>query len=351
MDIEKTKQEKRMHEETKVKGAFKNFPMSLQPKRIPLDVYDDLAKIITDKLQDYAEVFIPSTQKAVGKIDTGDIDVIINPINRETWREDFKEVFKDYIIAEVSNGPQLMTVMNKLDGNPYQYMVDFILAKEGSFEYRKKYSQFGTIIPAVVGSFARSLRYKFDQNGLYLRLLSKKGNYHNILLTSDFAKAMQILMLDLNTLNMGNLYTAEQVAQWIIDSPRFDTEVWRKPPSPDGQTIVTKNVKSHRAAKSRPQVKECYQIVDNAVKKASWNNTGYKIERLILGDKYIDTVLEKVNDIEKKQEVVISGIDVMEILEIKPGPEIGKYLKEIQSAGYSKEEAVEYLKGIKNEKL
>ena len=91
--------------------------------------------------------------------------------------------------------------------------------------------------------------------------MSDKGNYHNIPLTNDFATAMKILMLDITPVNEDALYTAEQVANWIISSPRFDSKVWRKPPSPNGQTIVTKNVKSHRALKARPEVSECYKII------------------------------------------------------------------------------------------
>jgi len=230
------------------KGAFKEFSAEEQPQRIPLTIYDTLKQTIENKLTNFGDVFIPSTQKSLDKLDTGDLDCIVNPFNRQTWREDLKRIFKDHIVVSKSNGPQIMFVMKDLiDDN--QYMIDFILSNEGSFEYRKQYAKFGTIIPAVVGSFARSLRYKFDQNNLYLRLMSNKGNYHNIPLTNNFEIAMQILMLDMEPVLSDSLYTPEQVAEWVISSPRFDSRVWRGE-EPD-------NIMNE-------EIKECYEIIKSS---------------------------------------------------------------------------------------
>jgi hypothetical protein len=331
------------------KGAFKEFPVEQQPQRIPLDVYEDLTLFMYAKLKDFGQVFIPSAQKGINKKDAGDLDVIIEPYNRNTWREDIKRIFADNIIAHKSNGPQLMTVMKGLiDHN--QYMVDFILSKEGSFEYRAQYAKFGTIIPAVVGSFARSLAYKFDQDQLGLRLMSRKGNYHNIPLTKDFSTALKVLMLDPKPVEQNKLYTPEEVAEWVISSPRFDSGIWKQPPDRAGQTIVTKNNKSHRSAKIRPEVKKCYEIIDSVQKSATWDNTNYRIERIIFGDEFIDSLLEKVADIEKKEDKVISGNEIMEFLGIKGGPVVGKIIRYIQDNQLNREDAYKYLKGVKDER-
>lgn len=236
-----------------------------------------------------------------------------------------------------------MCVMKDLIGDGNQYMIDFILAKANSFDYRKKYSKFGTIIPAVVGSFARSLRYKFDQNQLALRLLSPKGNYHNIPLTSDFDTTLKILMLDPVPFYNDALYTPEQVAYWVTSSPRFDSDTWRKPPNPNGQTIVTKNKKSHRAIKQKPIVQKAYTLIDNTEKKGTWDNNDYKIERELLGSTFIDNIIARVNEIEKKEDKIITGNEIINHLGIKPGPEIGKILSYISIKGLSREEAFDYL--------
>jgi len=326
-----------------VKGAFKEFPPEQQPSRIPVEIYNDLEDSVTNAVGHIGELFIPSIKKVTNKPTTGDLDVIIHPHNRNTWREDILEILGDKIIAKKNNGPQMMLVVKDLLPNGEQYMIDFILAKEGSFDYRKKYSQFGTIIPAVLGSFARSLRYKYDQNGLYLRMKDMKGNYHNILLTNDYDTTLKILMLDPEAVKNDDLYTPEKVAKWITDSPRFDSNVWRKPPSVDGQTIVTKNVKSHRAAKSRDNVKEAYEIIDNVQKSATWNNTGHKIERELLGNEFVDNIQKEIDNTVKKSTNVVSGKEIMDILNIPGGPEIGAILKYINDNNLTREEALKYL--------
>lgn len=330
-----------------MKGAFKHFPISQQPKRVPLEIYDQLAQQVVGCMSDLAETFVPSGQKSVGKPDTGDMDVIVSPYNRNTWKADFEERFKKYIVAKISNGPQLMCVMKDLIGDGNQYMIDFILAKENSFDYRKKYSKFGTIIPAVVGSFARSLRYKFDQNQLALRMISAKGNYHNIPLTSDFSMALKILMLDPTPFDNDALYSPEQVAAWVTSSPRFDSDTWRQPPNADGQTIVTKNKKSHRAIKQKPIVQKAYTIIDNTEKKATYDNSDYKIERELLGSVFIDNIIMRVNEIEKKEDKIITGDEIIKILNIKSGPIIGKILKHISSNNLERCAALEYIESLK----
>jgi len=330
-----------------VKGAFKDYPVEQQPKRIPIELYNDLETSIRNKVGSVGELFIPSIKKITHKNTTGDLDVIINPKNRNTWRQDILNILQNSVIASNNNGPQMMLVVKNLLSNGEQYMIDFILAKEGSFDYRKKYSQFGTIIPAVLGSFARSLRYKYDQNGLYLRMKDKKGNYHNILLTSDYDKTLQILMVDPNPVYNDDLYTPDNVAKWITDSPRFDSNIWKTPPSPDGQTIVTKNVKSHRAAKSRGNVKEAYNIIDNTNKTATWDNTNYKIERIVLGDNYVDSIEQQINNAIKISTNVVTGSEIMNILNIPSSPQIGTILKHINNQKFNRQEALYYINSLK----
>lgn len=326
----------------KIKGAFKDFPVAQQPIRIPIGIYDDLARFVCSRIEGISECFVPSCEKSAGKPDTGDLDVFINPKNRNTWRVDFEKTFKDHIVAKISNGPQLMVVMkNTVDDK--QYMIDFILAKEGSFDYRKKYSKFGTIIPAVVGSYARSLLYKFDQNELSLRLISDKGNFHNIPLTNDFDTALKILMLDPKPYYEDRLFKAEEVAAWIAESPRFDSSLWNKPLNKDGQSITVKNKKSHRAIKIKPNVQTAYDLLDKVEKAATWDNSNYKIERELFGDEFIDKIILEANKIEEKKEKIISGAEVIEILKIPEGPIVGKILNHIYENGLTREQAITYV--------
>jgi hypothetical protein len=328
----------------KPKGAFKNYPKEQQPSRIPIQLYDDLEASVRAAVGSIGNLFVPSIKKVTYKDTAGDLDVIIDPNDRQAWKQEILNILGDKVVARENNGPQMMLVVKDLLPNGDQYMIDFILAKEGSFDYRKKYSQFGTIIPAVLGSFARSLRYKYEQNGLYARMQDKKGNYHNELLTKNYEDALKILMLDPKAVENDDLYTPEKVVKWITDSPRFDTNTWRRPPSADGQTIVTKNIKSHRAAKGRDDVKEAYELIDKVNKKGTWNNEDYKIERIVLGDDFVNGLKDRINSTIQKSNPIITGDEVIRITGLTPGPEIGNILKYINTQKLSREEAIKYLK-------
>jgi hypothetical protein len=306
-----------------IKGAFKDFPIEQQPERIPLEVYDGLVEFIKYWFCDLAdEMFMPNAhKKAFGKTSTGDLDVVYVPNDREHWVDDI--IYNNangVLVAHKTNGPQLMTVMKY---NGHQYMVDFLLTKLDEFEWRKTYIGYGTLIPAVIGSFARSLRDKFAQDGFYARVKDEKGNYHNMKLTTDPHKAFNVLGLGNAALDTDELYTVEGVAKWVIGSPRFDSERWNQPPAVDGQTIVTKNRKSHAACKKKDEVIACYEIIDKANKKATWVNPNYGLERHHFGEKFIDDMLEEVKKIQMKSRTVLDGREIMEVTELR-GPEIGR---------------------------
>jgi hypothetical protein len=183
-------------------------------------------------------------------------------------------------------------------------------------------------MPAVLGSFARCLGYKLGQEGLAIRLKDLKNNFHNFKLTNDVSTAFRILGLDHKVLETDQLYTPQGLAQWIINSPRFDSGRWHNPPRDDGLTIVVKNQKAHRALRKRPEVKEAYSIIDSAKKKGTLTNENYKIERSILGDAFVDQMLEKINQmLEKSRPAILTGHEIMQILNIPPGPEIGKWVQ------------------------
>lgn len=94
-----------LHPIAPMKGAFKHFPIEQQPKRVPLDIYDQLAQSVVSQMQDLAETFVPSGQKSVGKADTGDMDVIVSPYNRNTWKADFEERFKNILLLKFLMAP------------------------------------------------------------------------------------------------------------------------------------------------------------------------------------------------------------------------------------------------------
>jgi len=314
-------------EEQEPKGAFKDFPEDQQPVRIPIEKFPLLAEKVRELLAPHGEIFIPdASKKALKKKTTGDLDVLFIPHDRKNWMKIVRSVIPG-IVAETRNGPQLMLVVKGLIDDK-QYMVDIILSQRESWDFRRFYFSYGGIMPAVLGSFARCLGYKLGQDGLFIRLKDLKNNFHNYKLTNDTTTAFRILGLDPKALESDQLYTPEGMAQWITDSPRFDSDRWRNPPEDDGMTIVVKNQKAHRAAKKRPEVKRAYEIIDGTNKKATITNENFRMERAALGDNFVDEMLRKINEIkEKSRPAILSGHEIMQVLNIPPGPEIGKWVR------------------------
>lgn len=305
------------------KGAFKDFPTESQPSRIPLEEFHELAEKVRQLLTPHGQVFIPdAVKKSTNKETTGDLDVFFLP-NKEDWKQTVLKAFPN-IVAKVSNGPQLMLVVRGLiDDN--QYMIDVILSNNKEWNFVQFHHGHGVILPVLLGAFARSLGYKFSRDGLYRRIKSPKGCFRNLLLTHDPKEAMEILGLD-SDVDGSVLYAPETLAQWMMSSSRFDSRAWRIEPNDNGTSIQVKNNKSHRAARKKEEVQSAFEIIDRSNKQSNVPNN-LEVERKILGDQYIDSMLEKINQIEEKKQPVLTGSEIMQLLNIPSGPEVGKWVK------------------------
>ncbi len=305
------------------KGAFKDFPIESQPSRIPLEEFHELAEKVRQLLTPHGQVFIPdAVKKSINKEATGDLDVFFVP-KEKNWKQNVLKVFPN-VVAQVSNGPQLMLVVRGLI-NDNQYMIDVILSNNKEWNFVQFHHGHGVTLPVLIGAFARSLGYKFSRDGLYRRIKNPQGNFRNLLLTHDPKVAMKILGLD-SDVDSSVLYASETLAQWIVSSSRFDSRAWRIEPNDNGTSIQVKNNKSHRAARKKEEVQIALAIVDQSNKQSNVPNN-LEVERKILGDQYIDLMLEKINQIEEKKQPVLTGSEIMQLLNIPPGPEVGKWVK------------------------
>jgi len=331
-------------------GAFKHYPIDQQPERIPLDKFDALAEAVTERWGHlFSQMFIPNAhKKAMGRVDTGDMDIVIVPkqgsekSGNSFWRRDIL-VRKNYhndkwhklanapidenIVAHESNGPQLMLVVKDLLGDGKQDRIDFLLTTTQSFEFKKFFHGHGTIVPALIGSFARSCGYKYDSQAFFIRLKDTKDNFHNIMLTRDINEVFQLLMLDPVQFEDPILFDPNGVATWISNSPRYDWDVWNKPRFVDGRNLVVENRKAHAAAKKKQEVQDTYDILRNIKKSATVTNNDYEIEKRIFGSDRVEKIIAKATAVDKKCRQILSGKDIMDILKIEPGPEVGKWIK------------------------
>lgn len=312
-------------------GAFGDLPPEQLPQRIPLSKFKQIADIIRTRLEPHGQVFIPDAVKKseaknlqdVGefiKNTTSDVDLFFLP-NDKNYKDAIKNALP--VIAERSNGPQFFVVTQGLvdDG---RYMLDIRICTPKEWSFITFHHGYGVILPVILGSFARSLGYRFANDGLYKRVKDARNNYHNLLLTTKPDVAMTILGLD-PRVNREDFYTPESVARWVGNSSRFDSQRWNATPDASGTTIAVINSKSHRSAINRPEVQKTYSLLSQINKKSSVTNDNMEAERAVLGDEFVDKMMGQLYQKVPKQPDVLSGYEIMQILGIKPGPDVGKW--------------------------
>lgn len=313
-----------------MKGAFINHPASQQPDDITIDVIDRLSVTVASVFAKYGHLSVPRNYKdrmlQQGKTKTGDLDVLIIPNSAQR-----KQLISDRsdVVAAISNGPQLMCVIKDLLDDGKQYFIDFLQSNPTVQSSHMFYIEYGTAMPAILGVFARSLGYKFTQNGLALRLADKNGNYHNEYVATYIDDILKILMLDRAPISRGDpqLYSALGVAKWIANSPRFDSELWRKKPSVE-QNVVNVNRNAKRAIKAKPEIAEAFKYLDGVSKRSAIDNANFRIERSVVGSAAVDKALKALDAQVKTKVTLVSGKDLIAI-GFEPGVQLGQAIAQI----------------------
>lgn len=313
-------------------GAFNHLPPDQLPQRIPLSKFKQISDKIRTQLEPHGQVFIPDAIKKseakslqdVGefiKNTTSDIDLFFLP-NDKNYVAAIRSSLP--IIAEKIMWPQILVVTKGLvDEN--RYMIDIRICTTKEWKFITFHHGYGVILPVILGSFARSLGYRFVNDGLYKRIKDANNNFRNLFLTNSPEKAMMILGLN-PKVNKEDFYVPEGVAQWVLSSNRFDSRLWNATPDGSGTTIVVMNNKSHRSAAKRPEVQKTYSLLRQSGKRSLVKNDNFEIERAILGNAFIEKALEELYKKAPKQSDILSGHEIMQILNIKSGPEVGKWV-------------------------
>lgn len=312
-------------------GAFGDLPPEQLPQRIPLSKFKQIADTIRTRLEPHGQVFIPDAVKKseakslqdVGefiKNTTSDVDLFFLP-NDRNYKEAIKSALP--VIADRSNGPQFFVVTQGLVDEG-RYMLDIRICTPKEWQFITFHHGYGVILPVILGSFARSLGYRFANDGLYKRIKDARNNFHNLFLTSSPDVAMKILGLDPNV-NKEDFYTPESVAQWVASSSRFDSRRWNATPDNSGTSIAVINSRSHRSAINRPEVQKTYTLLKQINKQSSVRNDNLEVERSILGNEVVEKILGELSKKAPKQADVLSGYEIMQILGIRPGPDVGKW--------------------------
>jgi hypothetical protein len=304
------------------KGAFKYLPPELQPVRIPVAKIPLLEKKLVEEFSYLGDLHFPNTLKKCKKETTGDLDVLFVP-KIGCWRE--KILLSDYACETSGNKAQMMVVMNNLLGDDQRYMIDFLVVKEGGLEFKKLFYGYGTTFSALLGSFARSIGYKFTDYALYKRVKRKNG-WCNIQLTTEPKTALYILGLDPAFINNDAIFTPEGVATWISNSPRFDSNMW-KYGNPDKIAVgIPINKNAREAIKKNEDTSDAYELL-NLVEKVGGLVSLLYYEERFLTKQAVRRIIKKIEEVTTNTEIILNGNEIMDFLGVKPSPLIGKYQK------------------------
>ena len=285
--------------------------------RIPNDIIWELAEDVVLKFQNFFAKSKIGVNDDYPKEDHGDLDIIVVPKN-ETSRNELREACKEWGYLTVHNG-NFEHVLYPFRGKEHQ--IDFIFANTDEYSIFRYFYASPTTRNAIVGHFARSLGYKFSTKGMLLHITDKRGQNYYYTLTTDLELALSLLQLEKKT-DKEIFASPEAFAEWIMASPRFDTERFES---------VT-NKQSHRDARTDSFCNRAYEIIHNSNKKSSIPSSridfkaeefdlanSLKLEESILGDNIVEKIKSYCKEKSRIVEPIISG-DLLIEMGYKSGP-------------------------------
>lgn len=329
--------------------TFRNQDTGYNPaSRIPTELIPEIENRIYNLFGGiFEKIQIVTAPDLFNKVDHGDIDFVV--LKKNDSKNQLRDIAKNYGFENAANG-NMEHILFPIEDKKYQ--VDFIFTDDQQ-EYETClffYSQ-PVVFNAIIGHFARSLGYKFSTMGLLLHITDIRGQNYYVELSRDLETIMTLLCLDYSKYNLKLYDDPNNFAQWIIESPRFDSQFF--------EDKFNKN--AHRDAKRDAFCERSYKIVDDAkgivckipptvidFKKQDFDlKKSLEFESKILGDDIVDRVANFCAEKVAVKERFLTG-DFIIGLGYKPGKIIGDILKDVESKFEPDRELTEIEKYIRN---
>lgn len=312
-----------------------NYFMEFEPEEnlneVSKEIYKAKAKFFGDRAQRIVSRELEPTLQEVlnlasGKL--GDLKPVKQLADKESFgdldiiclseiildEEYLKKVFGDNLLDYNKTGHVYSTLLVLDSGKTVQ--VDFIRAKsQEDFDRKFIYYSKGHL-SSVIGMLARELNFKYGTEGFFKRFQDKKGNWHDILISDDLNDGLKILGLDQERYEL--ISATEDIVEFIGQSPYFDSSYFES---------NNLNRRDRDAVKRNQQAD---YIVEKLVAKNKKRNIDDSDEffKKYFPEKF-SGYLKEAERIEKEtyRRGAISGLVIMEVFNLKSGPEIGKILK------------------------
>lgn len=307
---------------------IEKIPQQPQPYKVKLKLFGERAErvlkneydlVVQEILYKFSEHFyeIRPAEQLQDKESFGDLDFIC--LSKGTIDElYFQRVLGDNLLEYHCNG-HVHSILIKLASGK-QVHTDFIQSKnENDFERKYMYYSKGHV-SSIIGMFAKKLGFKYGTDGFFKRFQDKRGNWHDILVSESLSDGLAIMGLENEVFN--NIHIVDDIVNFIAQSPFFDSDYF------GSENMARKDRESIKRNSSQDYVVQKLRE-KNRVKTA-------KDENELLEKLFPEQFLlfkkegEKINN-ETYASGAINGKKIMEVFNIKPGPEVGKILKFISN--------------------
>jgi len=246
------------------------------------------------------------------KQDHGDVDIIALPLT--DWKTNIEKILKSSIVDKSSNSGVHSYLINfpKINKNVH---VDFIVTgNDDKFQSMSQYYSYNDF-SGIVGIFSKKLHFKYGSSGFFKRFKDRRGNYHDILISSNLMDGLKIL--GLNPTRFNNISDVDDMVDYLSTSKLFDF------------SFITSSEmnQSDRKSMKRPVIDYVINKLREKGAKSSIKDEDYYFK------KYYPKKYQEVEI--KKQEIdnnlpirsKYNGQWLMDKLGVKPGPQIGRLLK------------------------
>ncbi len=254
------------------------------------------------------------------KPDFGDLDVIIQSDNRQTWQTLRQEFITDLGITQIkSDGNVFSTVYRGLQ-------VDYFTAAPEFLESTYSYLSFNDL-DNLIGKIYRRFNLKYGEKGLAYVFRRQDGNYKKDLgITTDFAAMCEFLGLDYAEWQKGFAELAD-VFTWVIASPYFSVH-----PYFNQSTSLEKRAKERTTIQKflvyleEHQIKKEYQYLENRDDYLPWIADQFPTASLL--EQIISEQQLEVRSIALKAK--FNGDRLMQLLPGLSGKALGEFIVKLK---------------------
>lgn len=153
------------------------------------------------------------------KTDHGDIDILVllHP------DQDPKKVFKKLKALESNKNGYCHSHLYQSEVLGKAVHVDFLVSSDPNLHATKKQYYAFNDLSAVVGVMAKNLNFKYGSEGFFKRYQDKKGNWHDIKISSNLNVGLQCLGLDPKPLWIRKY---QDIVNYVSSSLMFDCKMF-----------------------------------------------------------------------------------------------------------------------------